>query len=76
MEHVPRKKIRTTKADKKATYSPDLVNRSFHAEDLDQLLVSDLTYIDNQRRMAVFGLHFRCLFKKNLRLVNDSSHES
>ena len=33
------------KADKKAIYSPDLVNRNFHAEDLDQLLVSDLTYI-------------------------------
>lgn len=40
-----RKKVRTTRADKNAIYSPDLVNRNFHADNVDQLLVSDLTYI-------------------------------
>ena len=40
-----RKKIKTTRRDKLASPSPDLVNRDFSAKGADQLYVSDLTYI-------------------------------
>jgi len=35
----------TTQADPSATYPPDLVNRDFHPEGIDQLWSSDITYL-------------------------------
>ncbi len=40
-----RRKIKTTRRDKLASPSPDLLNRDFSAKEADQVYVSDLTYI-------------------------------
>jgi putative transposase len=40
-----RKSIRTTRRDKTAALSSDYVNRNFNTTKVDELLVSDLTYI-------------------------------
>ncbi len=40
-----KKKFKTTRSDKAATPSPDLVNRDFSASCPDEIYVSDLTYI-------------------------------
>jgi putative transposase len=59
------KKVRTTKADDKATRHPDLVSRRFVAERPNQLWVTDLTYVPTWAGM-VYVCFIVDVFSRNI----------
>ncbi len=69
-----RAKTITTRPDRHAKKSDDLVKRNFSVDATDKLWVSDLTYIGNLGRLALSGHRYGCVFEEDSWL-QDGRHD-